>query len=196
MLDALRHFANRPLRDGDRLRLFACTVAVIASGVIVMALLGGGGASRRDEAAQRPRPTATIDPGPSPQASPTPVAPPSEEGPAEGVAVASHAQVRAAKHAARRFLSGYLAFSYGHGHPRAIRGAAPALKRELAEQPPRVPRKIRAKHPRVRLLQSNGVGAQAATFTALVADGSGVYTLALELARAASGRWTVTGVVS
>ncbi|MBO9706412.1 MAG: hypothetical protein J7474_13010 [Arthrobacter sp.] len=47
---------------------------------------------------------------------------------------------------------------------------------------------------RVRLLQSNGVDARAASLTALVADGTGVYTLALELARPEGGRWTVTGV--
>jgi hypothetical protein len=198
MLDALRQFANRPLRDGDRLRLFLCTVAVIVTGVAVATLLGGG--SRRVAPAQRAQQTAqataTSVAGPSPQASPTPEAAPSEEGPAEGETTASRAQVRAAKDAARRFLTGYLAFSYGRGRPRAIRAAAPALERELAQHPPRVPRHVRALHPRVRLLQSNGVGARAATLTALIADGSGVYTLALELARSSSGRWTVTGAES
>ncbi|MDA0165653.1 hypothetical protein OM076_35630 [Solirubrobacter ginsenosidimutans] len=198
MLDALRQAANRPLRDGDRLRLFACTVAVVVAVVAVMALLDGAGASRqgKTEPHAQQTATATSDAGPPPQATPTPAAPPSEEGQAEPATAASPAEVRAAKGAARRFLTGYLAFSYGRGRARAIRGAAPALKHDLTQQPPRVPRRIRAHHPRVRLLQSNGVDARAATLTALVADGSGVYTLALELARAAGGRWTVTGVES
>jgi hypothetical protein len=43
-------------------------------------------------------------------------------------------------------------------------------------------------------LQSDGVGPRAATLTALVDDGAGVYTLALELMRPRHGRWTVTAV--
>ena len=199
MLDAVRRFANRPLRDGDRLRLFLSTAAVIVSGVAVATLLGGGG-SRLDTPVHRSQQsaaaTATSVAGPSPQATPTPEVAPSEEGPAGGGTTASRAQVRAAKQAARRFLTGYLAFSYGRGRPRAIRAAAPAFERELAQHPPRVPRHVRALHPRVRLLQSNGVGARAATLTALIADGSGVYTLALELSRSSGGRWIVTGAES
>ena len=200
MLDALRHFVNRPLGDGDRPRLFASAVAVLVAGVVVLALVDDPGSPQRRTATSRARPTATatatLVAGPSPQATATPAAPPSEEGPATPASAASRAQVRAAKGAARRFLSGYLAFSYGRGRPRAIRSASPQLERDLAHHPPRVPRSMRARHPRVRLLQSNGVDARAASLTALVADGARVYTLALELARPAGGRWTVTGVES
>ena len=53
---------------------------------------------------------------------------------------------------------------------------------------------MRKRHPRVRLLQSDGVDARSASVTAFVKDGPRVYTLALELACSAAGRWTVTGV--
>jgi hypothetical protein len=194
VFDALRQYANRPLRDGDRVRLFVCAIAVILAAAGVLALLEGGGPAPERAEAPRPRPTATATVAPAgPTATATPVAPPSEEGPAK---VASRAEVRAAKVAARRFLAGYLPFSYGHGRAREIRGASGELVRALAAQRPRVPHRIRERRARVRLLQSNGVDARAASLTAFVADGNGVYTVALELERAAGGRWTVTGVES
>jgi hypothetical protein len=120
---------------------------------------------------------------------------PSEEGLPTAATEASRADVAAAKRAARRFLTGYLAFTYDRGPVRAIHGADPALERRLARHPPRVPARERARHPRLRLLQSDGVSRKAASLVALVDDGARRYTLALELARTGS-RWMVTSVGS
>ena len=69
---------------------------------------------------------------------------------------------RAAKRAARRFLAGYLAYSYGHAiAPRRIRAASARLRAQLAAEPPRVPPRERRRHPRVVLVQINGVGRDA-----------------------------------
>jgi hypothetical protein len=77
----------------------------------------------------------------------------------------------------------------------AIRDVDPALERELAQNPPRVPARERARHPRVKLLQTDGVSPTAASLLALVDDGARSYTLTVELTHGAAG-WTVTGVRS
>jgi hypothetical protein len=107
----------------------------------------------------------------------------------------SPAEIAAAKRTARRFLTGYLAFSYDRAPASAIGDIGQALERELAEHPPRVSARERARHPRVKLLQSDGVSPTAASLLALVDDGARRYTLTLELAHRAAG-WIVTGVRS
>lgn len=194
MLDALRQYIHRPLRDGDRPRLFVSAIAVIAGVVAVFSLLGGPGSAPRHPATPTPSAAAPAT-STAPRATATPEGPPSEEGPA-GATAASRAEVRAARRAARRFLTGYLAFAYGRGCARSIRRASAALKRDLARHAPRVPRDVRTRRPRVRLLQSNGVSGRAASFTALVDDGPARYTVALELGRPTDGRWTVTAAES
>jgi hypothetical protein len=189
MLDRLRQFANRPLNDGDRMRAFAIAVAIIAAVAAILALIDHPGPSR--EAKRRinawratPAPSAAtaLVPVSTPQA-------PSEESdvqPAVG-------DVRRSKQAARRFLAGYLPFTYGHGNAAAIAAATPELRAELARQRPRVPVAERRRHPRLELLQTNGVSRERATLAALVHDGHRRYTVRLELASTARG-WLVTGL--
>jgi hypothetical protein len=197
VVDQLRVYLNRPLREGDRPKLFALAVAVIAAGVAVLSLLDDAGPSqRRPEPTPAPSPvaTASVTPGPAANPEPSPDAAPSEEGVPE--AQASPAQIRAVKHAARTFLAGYLAYSYGQGKARRIRGAAPDLRKQLAAQPPVVPPSERRREPKVRLIQTEGVSPQAATLQALVADGARSYSVSLGLQRRAGGRWVVTTVES
>jgi hypothetical protein len=195
VVDQLRLYLHRPLRDGDRPRLFAIAVAVIAAGVAALSVLDDAGPSQPRDHTPRPAPVATAVsvPGPSANASGAPAVAPSEEGQPTAAAKASPAAVAAAKRSARRFLAGYLAYTYRQGRAHAIRAIAPALEHDLATHPPRVPARERTRRPRVELLQTDGVSPTAASLLALVHDGARSYTLTLDLARR-SGRWTVTGV--
>jgi hypothetical protein len=195
MIDALRLFMHRPLRDRDRTRLFMLAVLVMGAAAAAFALLD------RPEPARAPaaHPPPTVRPARTPAAAPaataTPVARerPSEEG--HPPAPVARPRVQAAKRAARRFLAGYLPYSYGQRRARRIRAATPALKRRLARERPRVPPRERARRARVMLVQAAGVGARRAGIVALVADGARSYSVALELVRARAG-WRVTRVGS
>jgi hypothetical protein len=129
----------------------------------------------------------------TPAASSTP-AEPSGKGTRSPVA-ASQADAAASKHAARRFLTGYLPYTYGHGRARRIRPATAALRRQLTTQRPRVPARQRRRTPRLVLLQSETVGHRHAALVAFVSDGRRRYTVALELERTGAA-WQVDRVGS
>jgi hypothetical protein len=96
----------------------------------------------------------------------------------------------AARDRARRFLRGYLAFSYGHGRVSEIRDADPRLLRALRDQ--RVPPAARQRRPRIVALQLRESTPGVAQATATVADGSGIrYPLVFYLERRSRG-WVVT----
>jgi hypothetical protein len=198
VVDQLRLYLHRPLRERDRLRLFAIAVAVIVAGVVGLALLDDAGPSQqpRDDT-PRPRPIASpvSTPGLTMNSVETPHVAPSEEGLPTAVTRTTAATIREAKRAARGFLTGYLAYSYGQAPAASIDGAASALERELADQPPRVPARERARYPRVKLIQTNGVSRHAASLLAVVDDGARSYTLTLELERRADD-WLVIEVRS
>jgi hypothetical protein len=182
MVDRLRLFFNHPLEDGDRPRLFAIVVAILAGAALILALLDDTGPA--PERVKAPAP-ATDTPSPIvPSATPSA---PSEEG--DPTEQASRTDIARSKRAARRFLAGYLPFTYGRGTAERIRHAAPELRAEL--RPPRVP--ARERRPRVELLQTNGVSRERAQVTALVRDGRRRYTVRLDLANTASG-WLVTEI--
>ena len=197
MVDQLRVYLHRPLRDGDRPRLFAIAVALIVAGVAVLSVLDDAGPSRPLDHTRRPVAvsTATSAPGPSTDSLALPEAAPSEEGLPVAATRTTAERIAEAKRIARRFLTGYLAYSYGQGPASRIRALAPALERSLAQNPPRVPDRERAREPRVKLIQTNGVSPAAASLLALVDDGARSYTLALSLEHGAAG-WTVTDVRS
>ena len=194
MIDQLRQFLNEPLRDRDRARLFALAVGVIAATAAMLALLDRPEpqqASRTRPPVTRPRPAATA----APPSTAVAVKRPSEEGNPAAAAVASPAQIKAAKRAARRFLTGYLPYSYGQRRARTVPAASPALRRRLRERRPRVPARERRRDPRLVLVQASGVGRREAALVALVSDGARRYTVPVELERAAAG-WRVTRVGS
>jgi hypothetical protein len=96
--------------------------------------------------------------------------------------------------AARRFLAGYLPYSYGRAPARSIRGATPALRRELATNPPRVAAVgTRSARPRVRELRVSGLNGSRAYVLAQVDDGSRTYATSLTIQRR-GGRWLVAEV--
>jgi hypothetical protein len=169
VIDRLRRFLERPLRDSDRPRLFALAVVLIVAAAAVLALFDDAGS-----APDRPRPPAAT---PAPTAEP--ISKPAEPPPPSRVDVAR------AKRVARRFLAGYLRYAYGRGSAREIEGASDELRARLAAERPRVPAAQRRRRARILLLQSEGT-----TVTALVSDGARRYTIPLELA---GGRVVDTG---
>ena len=187
MVDRLRLFWNRPLHDGDRLRLFTIAVALIAG--------AAGALTQLDRPApQRPAPhrdteRTTAAPSVEAPANPGLTTAPAEEGSRTTVAV-SQADVAASKRAARRFLAGYLPYTYGRRPVRRIDNATPALRRRLEAQRPRVPGAERRRTPRLDLLQSDSVGRDRAELVVVVDDGKRRYTVPLELTRARAG-WQV-----
>jgi hypothetical protein len=188
VIDRLRIFLNRPLADAERRGLFLLAVVVIVAAVGAFTLVDEPGVSER---AAPPR--ADRAPEPSTGAAPEPVAleAPSEEGelPADGEP--SDAEVRAAKRAARRFLEGYLPYTYGQGSANRILAADEELRDRLQEERPRVPAGERRRTPRVLLVQAEGAGPVRARLVALVDDGARRYTVPLELEQQRSG-WIVT----
>jgi hypothetical protein len=103
--------------------------------------------------------------------------------------------VRAASAAARRFLSGYLPYSYGRRNARAISSVTPALRDTLARQAPRVPPALAAKA-RPRLVgnpQVSGIAGGRVILLARIDDGQSRYVALLTVQR--RGRqWAVSQV--
>ena len=190
MIDRLRLWLNRPLRDGDRTRLFVAAVATILAGTGVLTFLD---AARERPPRHSPPPAARTTPSPGAAVTVAPVETPNApRSPAAGTP-ASRDVVETAKRTARRFLTDYLPYTYGRRPARSIRAATLRLRRRLATERPRVPPAVRRRHPRVLLVQSEGVSRTRAAVTALVGDGAHRYTVELELQRGRSG-WTVTNV--
>jgi hypothetical protein len=192
MIGRLRELANRPVSELPTRAVLATCVLVIALGALAFAQLND----------VEPRPT----PKPAPDAEggyevthppvvshrPRDTEPPSEEGPlAEQVTPAQAARIR---RATRRFMAGYLPYSYGHGDAADIEGAAPALIVLLTEKPPRVPDSVRRRHPRVELVQLDGAGPSEAAAIAIVNDGVTRYSVHVRLIRTTSGGWIVSEV--
>lgn len=197
MVDRLRLLLNRPLNDADRPRLFAIAAALIVAAAVVLAALDDAGpAPERDEPTAPAAAPLDAPADVAAASSPSPrAAPPSEEGtPAPGAA-ASRADVAQAKRAARRFLAGYLPYTYGQRAAQEIEDVDPHLRRRLARDRPRVPPRERRRRPRLELLHADGAGRDRARMVALVSDGRRRYTVDLELARTSSG-WRVAAVGS
>lgn len=94
----------------------------------------------------------------------------------------------------RRFLSGYLAYLYGHTGVAGIRDVSTGLERSLAAHPPRVSLDMRARRPRVISLAPAAAPASAVGVSALVSDGGVAnYTVELLVSRG-GGRLLVTGI--
>jgi hypothetical protein len=193
VIDHLRVFLNRPLRDGERRRLFVVALTVILAGAGSLALLDRP-APRPQRAAHRSSPAPPAAP-PAALSSRNEVSleAPSEEGSPRKELAGSRADVASAKRAAERFLAGYLPYSYGRRTARRIPSASDELRHRLAARRPRVPARERHRQPHVVLVQSNGVGRVRAELVALVGDRARRYTVALELTRGPAG-WKVTAV--
>jgi Family of unknown function (DUF6459) len=194
MVDGVRAFLNRPLRDSDRPRLFAIAVALVLAAAALLAMLDDPPSPQSEAEPAEPSPMPTT--AGLPAASSVPLV--SEEAPSEeanppAALEASSAHVTQAKQAARRFLAGYLPYAYGQRDARQIAHASPQLRRRLASERPRVPPAERRRRPRLVLLQADSVGRSRAGMRAQVTDGERRYTVPLRLERTAGG-WVVTAL--
>jgi hypothetical protein len=195
MIDRLHAFMDRPLRDTDRPRLFALAVVLLLAGAAVLALLDRPAPQPAPQPrAPDPAPAASLPSESVPAATPDPQAP-SEEGKPPAAMDISRKQVAAAERAGRRFLTGYLPYSYGRRDARRIPAASERLRARLAREHPRVPPDVRKRRPQVVLLHAHGVARRNAELMALVSDGAHSYSVLLELERAPAG-WRVTDVGS
>ena len=103
-------------------------------------------------------------------------------------------QERAAMAAARRFLAGYLPYSYGQGPARRIEAAAAPLASTLRSAPPRVPAQDRRLRPQLVSLEvASSNGDLGLDLTAVVDDGRRRYSMILAV-RPAGDRWLVTAL--
>jgi hypothetical protein len=157
--DRVRFLTDRPTNQGQRRRAFAVAAAVIFTVAAVVALALPGGHTRKQPvvrpAAPRPAVSAPL-PRPAPTLTP--------------------AHVAAAKTAARAFLRGYLAYTYGHRWP--LEAAAPTLKRAVASRPvPRVPPRMQHAHPRIVALTTESATARRVPVTATITDGVTSYAV-------------------
>ncbi len=99
-----------------------------------------------------------------------------------------------AQRAARKFLVGYLPYSYGGARAERIWAAAGRLLRELERTPPRVPAAVARADPRLVSVHAEAtLGHLAINVVAVVADGQRRYRVPLELRRTRSG-WVVAAV--
>lgn len=100
-----------------------------------------------------------------------------------------------ARRAARRFLPGYLAFSYGRTRkPRIGNAGTRELRRQLLQSPPRVPADVRARRARVVSVTANSAAGRTVAVVARIDDGVQRYDVTLAVTRTAPRRWRVTSV--
>jgi len=103
----------------------------------------------------------------------------------EGSELLTRAPARAGREAirvARRFLAGYIPYSYGRGPAKAIRGAAPALRAQLMRSSARIPAGIHDRFkPRLRSVTVSGTYNSETYVLATVDDGTGRYALTVRL---------------
>jgi hypothetical protein len=191
VIDLLRRLWNRPIRDEERIPLFLACALLLVGAAALLALTSDRAPRPSAERAKLGSPSDG-----SPPAAPVPVIArrPAEARAATPSFKAQRRAVRRAERVARRFLAGYLPYSYGRGRMSAVgSSASPALRAELAARPPRVPARVRRLNPRISALQAEATGADSIAFVALIDDGARSYGLTLAL-EPAGRTWQVTGL--
>ena len=139
------------------------------------------------------------DPGAPSSAHAYPTVPPSgaPREPQPAPAAGQSAAERAAFAAARRFLEGYLPYSYGRGPAGRVDAVAAPLAATLRRSPPRVPARIAndpTLRPRVIALEvASANGDLGYDLSAAIDDGQRSYTMILAV-RPDGARWLVTAV--
>lgn len=107
--------------------------------------------------------------------------------------------IRAAKKAARRFLTGgYLDYSYGRP-VKKLAGATPELRQALAANPPRVPDNMRDRHARILTMQTEDARANAVPVLVTLIDKGDTTALTSSLTvltERRDDRWIVTNITA
>jgi hypothetical protein len=92
----------------------------------------------------------------------------------------------------RRFLAGYLAYSYGK--PSSLPGAADSLRDQLLAGAPSVPPPVRRRHPRVISLTVVSNTPTQDRALATITDGTQRYPVELDITMTVTGAWVVDAV--
>jgi len=194
VIDQLRGYLNRPIRDSERRGLFAAAAAVMVAAAVLLTVAAG---EEGAEPVKRHviRSAVAAPPPPERRADPAQLPVPSEEGPRAVADQPARKQIAAAKRATRAFLAGYLPYTYGRAGPRAIRLATAELRRALGARRPRVPAAERRRRAEIEAVTVQGGSPRRVGMLALVDDGRRRYSVRLALARY-SGGWKVTEVGS
>jgi hypothetical protein len=174
-------------------RLTAVAIALAsAAGLVACGDEYTRGAGVYSNTTTTPVPTTTIPaPGPPLQTTDSGGTESDERG---QVSASKQRDVRAAMTAGRRFLAGYLPYSYGQRNASSIRSVAPALRSVLARQAPRVPPALAAKaRPRLTSLKYSGIDGQRVILLAHIDDGQSRY-VALLTVRRQGKQWAVSQV--
>jgi len=183
MIDRLRALAARPLAEGERTAAFVLAAAVLVGAAAYFLVAQPSGVA--------PTPSATPVLAPSKGAP----ASPATETESESTPVGPTAlEVRRAKATGRRFLRGYLPYSYGRGSADEIRSATDELLAELAERPPHVPLTVEAaRRAKVTAVQAEAAEDGEISVLAFVEDSERDYALSLALERVGT-TWRVSRV--
>lgn len=182
MIDRLRALANRPIGESERRGALVLAGAVIL-GAAVFFLLGG-----QSPGVPVGSPTPVVTPTRAPITTNSPVE--EDEQPAGPTPL----EVREAKTTARRFLRGYLPYSYGKGSAGRILGASDELLRELGDEPPHAPLNAeRGGDAKVTALQAEEAEPGLISVLAFVEDSERDYALSLTLERVGRA-WRVSKV--
>jgi hypothetical protein len=165
VIGRLSTLAGRPINERERRAVLAVVVTLLACAAMLLA------ASRHQPTARRAA-TTSLSGGAS--------SPVSARGPAGNPAPVAHVAARVA----RRFLTGYLAYLYGHAPAETITGATPSLERSLRARPLLVSPAMRRRYPRVLSLRPMPAAEDKVGFSALIGDGDlANYTVGLLLER-------------
>lgn len=168
----IRQQRDRPIAEHERRTAMAAVVVLLAAVAVLFTLTQP--ASQASRAAQVSTRAATT--------------------PAATVEHHTLALTSEAEQTARRFLAGYLAYTYGQAPASRITDATRSLIAFLQAHPPRVPPAARARRPRIVSLRPATAPTGEITLTAVVNDGGLIdYPIGLLLA-SEHGRLLVTGL--
>jgi hypothetical protein len=174
---------DRPIADQERRRAFIASTVLLTVTVALLALTTS--AARTTTATHQSALAAHTLAGQSP-------VPPSS-GAGDGSSTPG-ALSQPVERVARRFLTGYLAYLYGHAGVVGIADVSAGLERSFAAHPPRVSLDIRVRHPHVISLAPAPAPAGVIGVSAVVNDG-GVANYTIELLVSdGGGRLLVTGM--
>jgi hypothetical protein len=169
----IRQQRDRPIAEHERHAAMAAVVLLLTTVAVLLALTQP--ATQASRAAQGSPRIAEMIPGATVER--------------RTVALAHEAE-----RVAERFLTGYLAYTYGREPATRITGASRPLIRSLQAHLPRVPPAARARHPRVLSLHPRAAPTSEVAVSAVVNDGGLIdYSVGLVLA-SEGGRLLVTGV--
>jgi hypothetical protein len=172
----LTSLRDRPIAESERGAAMATVTVLLIAAAILLVLFQPGGQSRLTT--ERPSPSLRSAPvirAPAPATSTAPLTP-------------------AVARTSRLFLSGYLAYLYGHTPASQIKGATPELVHSLEDHPPRVSPGMRSREARLVSLHTTPAPSGLLGVSVLVTDGGLVdYPIGLLLA-SRGGRLLVTGL--